>query len=321
MVFTFIDLFAGIGGIRSAFERVGCKCVFCSEIDKFACETYYENFGERPAGDIRQIHEDEIPDHDITTAGFPCQPFSLSGVSKRNSLGRPHGLECKERGDLFFEIVKIIRAKKPKAFFLENVKHLKFHNHGKTFGRIKKDLEKAGYDVYAEVVDASKVVPQHRERIYIVGFRDDLNIEFEFPEFEDLEPVLKDILEPEVDPKYTLSGKLWNYLKEYRQRQREKGNGFGYKLADSGGISRTLSSRYYKDGSEILIPQEGKNPRKVTPRECARLMGFPDTFRILVSDTQAYKQFGNSVVIPIVERIGTEMANCLYARSPLSPTA
>lgn len=320
MSVTFIDLFAGIGGMRFAFERAGCVCIFSSEIDKFACETYSKNFGDSPAGDIQKIDEEEIPDHDITLAGFPCQPFSLSGVSKRNSLGRPHGLECEKKGQLFLKIFIILKIKKPKAFLLENVKHLRFHNKGKTFGIIKDYLEEAGYDVYAEVIDASSAVPQHRERIYIVGFRKDMNIKFNFPKFQDSKPFLKDILEAEVDPKYTLSDKLWEYLRNYREKHKKRGNGFGYSLTHPNGITRTLSSRYYKDGSEILIPQEGKNPRRLTPRECARLMGFPDNYQIPVSDTQAYKQFGNSVAVPIVEKIAWKIVECLRLNGSSSQT-
>lgn len=310
MLLTFFDLFAGIGGIRLAFNRAGGLCVFSSEIDKFASETYYENFRESPKGDIRKIDEHEIPDHDILTAGFPCQPFSLSGVSKRISLGRQHGFKCEEKGHLFFDVTRILNAKQPKAFMLENVKHLKFHNKGRTFETMRNHLEKAGYNIHAKVIDASSVVPQHRERIYIVGFRNDLNARFSFPEFQDFKPILQDILEHSVSHKYTLSDKLWDYLQNYAKMQKKKGNGFGYGMADPERITRTLSSRYYKDGSEILIPQKGKNPRRLTPRECARLMGFPDTFKIPVSDTQAYRQFGNSVVVPIVERIARKMIQC-----------
>jgi len=311
MTFTFADFFAGIGGTRLAFERAGFKCVFSSEVDKFACETYHENFGDWPLGDIMKIELDEIPEHDVFVAGFPCQPFSLSGVSKRKSLDRPHGFQCKEKGHLFFRIVEILRIKKPSAFLLENVKHLRTHNNGRTFATIQNCLESLGYNVFAEVIDASALVPQHRERIYIIGFRKDLPIRFCFPEIPPKKPKLREILEPHPNAKYTLSDKLWTYLKIYREKQRERGNGFGYGLANIEGQSRTLSARYYKDGAEILIPQEDQNPRRLTPRECARIMGFPDTFKIPVSDTQAYKQFGNTVVVPIVERIAWKIAECL----------
>ena len=319
MLFRFIDLFAGIGGTRLAFERAGGSCIFSSEIDKFSRQTYYENFNDMPSGDIMKINEDSIPEHKILTAGFPCQPFSLSGVSKRNSLDRPHGFECEEKGLLFFKIVDILKAKQPESFLLENVKHLLSHDKGKTFRKITDCLENTGYDVKAQVIDARAMVPQHRERVYIVGFRQDLNIKFKFPHIPYLRPKLKYILEERINPKYTLSDKLWKYLQNYRKKQREKGNGFGYSIADLEGVTRTLSARYYKDGAEILIPQEGKNPRKLTPRECARLMGFPDTFKIPVSNTQAYKQFGNSVVVPVVEIIAWAMVECLYKDAVLSP--
>jgi len=312
---TFIDLFAGIGGTRQAFENVGCKCVFSSEIDPFARKTYFENYGEMPAGDITKIPSSEIPDHDILLAGFPCQPFSISGVSKRNSLGMPHGFKDCTKGTLFFEIARILEDKRPRAFLLENVKHLKNHDRGRTFKIIMRTLEdELGYTVYHKVINSAKVVPQNRERIFIVGF--DRPIKFEFPEYPDLKPKVRDILEQDVDEKYTLSDRLWNYLQEYKIKHRRKGNGFGYGLVDLDGVTRTLSARYYKDGSEILIPQEGKNPRRLTPRECARLMGFPESFKIVVSDTQAYKQFGNSVVIPVVEKIAERMVKCLTMQTP-----
>lgn len=319
MLFRFIDLFAGIGGTRLAFERVGGTCIFSSEINKFSRQTYYANYSDMPSGDIIEIQEDCIPEHEILTAGFPCQPFSLSGVSKRNSLERPHGFECEEKGHLFFKIVDILKVKQPESFLLENVKHLMSHNKGKTFSTIIDCLENAGYDLKAQIIDARAMVPQHRERVYIIGFSRDLNIKFKFPYIPYLRPKLKYILEEETDPKYTLSDKLWKYLQNYKQRQREKGNGFGYSIADLEGITRTLSARYWKDGAEILIPQEGKNPRKLTPRECARLMGFPDSFKIPVSDTQAYKQFGNSIVVPVVEILAWAMVECLFKDGVLSP--
>jgi len=308
--FNFIDLFAGIGGMRIAFERVGGKCVFSSEINKFACKTYFVNFGEMPKGDIREINEKEIPDHDILLAGFPCQPFSISGVSKRKSLNMPHGFMDKTKGTLIFEITRILEARKPKAFLLENAKHLKHHDGGRTYRVMRETLDELGYDIYAKVVDSRFIVPQHRERIFVIGFRE--RPPFKFPEFEDRKPWLRDILEKEVDSKYTLTDNMWDWLRKYAAKHRKKGNGFGYSLADLDGIARTLSARYYKDGSEILVPQEGENPRRLTPRECARLMGFPDSFRIPVSDTQAYQQFGNSVVVPIVETIAEAMVECLF---------
>ena len=319
MLFRFADLFAGIGGTRLALESVGGTCVFSSEIDKFSRQTYYKNFSDWPSGDIIKINEESIPEHNILSAGFPCQPFSLSGVSKRNSLNRPHGFNCKEKGQLFIKIVDILAVKQPEAFLLENVKHLISHNKGKTFRIITDHLENAGYNVEAQIIDARAMVPQHRERVFIVGFRKDLGIKFSFPYIPYLKPKLKNILEKEVDPKYTLSNKLWKYLQDYRKKHREKGNGFGYSIADLEGITRTLSARYWRDGAEILIPQEGKNPRKLTPRECARLMGFPNTFKIPVSDTQAYRQFGNSLVVPVVEIIAWAMVECLFNSEILSP--
>jgi len=317
MSFKFIDLFAGIGGTRQAFEAFGGKCIFSSEIDEFACKTYFENFNEIPAGDITKINLDEIPKHDVLIAGFPCQPFSLAGVSKRNSLGRPHGLDCEDKDNLFYKIIEILKKKEPKAFFLENVKHLYFHDKGQTYQIIKKQLNDAGYDVCEKIIDASFVVPQHRERIYIVGFKKELKIKFTFPTFSDSNPQLRKILESKVEEKYTLSDKLWTYLQSYKQKQKDKGNGFGYGMANLDGITRTLSSRYYKDGAEILIPQNNKNPRRLTPRECARIMGFSDNFKMPVSDHQAYRQLGNSVVVPIVKKIAGRMIIYLYKNDPL----
>jgi DNA (cytosine-5)-methyltransferase 1 len=307
----FIDLFAGIGGTRIAFEKAGCKCVFSSEWDKFAQITYEKNFGEKPSGDIRKIRSSVIPDHDILVAGFPCQPFSISGVSKKNALGRPHGFDDPTQGTLFFEIKRILKDKKPQSFLLENVKNLRSHNKKNTFKVIIDTLEKElGYKVYYKVLDAVDYVPQHRERIFIVGFRKPL--EFHFPDTETkTKPKFKDILENNVDKKYTLSDHLWDYLQKYAKKHREKGNGFGFGLTDLEGYSRTLSARYYKDGSEILIAQNGNNPRRLTPRECARLMGFPESFIIPVSDTQAYKQFGNSIVSPLVFDITNEIVKAL----------
>ena len=320
MTFTFIDLFAGIGGTRLAFERAGCECVFSSEIDKYAQQTYFENFDEIPAGDIKLIYEHDIPDHDILLAGFPCQPFSISGVSKRNSLGYAHGFRDRVKGTLFFDIARILEAKRPKAFMLENVKHLKGHDKGRTYKIIKDTLVKdLGYFVYDKVISSHYVVPQKRERIFIVGFTEPLS--FDFPEYEDKKLKLRDILEQDVDPKYTLSDHLWQYLQNYKEKHRRKGHGFGYGLPDLDGITRTLSARYYKDGSEILIDQgEQKNPRRLTPRECARLMGFPASFKIPVSDTQAYKQFGNSIVVPLIEEIAKAMVGCLEGKRLSSQT-
>jgi len=309
--FRFIDLFAGIGGFRIAFTACGGECVMSSEWDKYAQMTYEANFGVVPEGDITKISEDSIPDHDILTAGFPCQPFSIAGVTKHNALGNKHGLLHPTQGTLFFDVVRILKRKRPEAFLLENVKNLKSHDRGRTFQIIEQTLRKElGYHVYHAILDARTVVPQHRERIYIVGFREPLD--FDFPILPDLKPKFRDILEDEVDEKYTLSDHLWSYLQEYAEKHRSKGNGFGYGLTDLDGIARTLSARYYKDGAEILVPQLNKNPRRLTPRECARLMGYPDSYRIVCSDTRAYKQFGNSVVVPVVKYVAQEIVHTLY---------
>ena len=304
---TFIDLFAGIGGMRIAFEEVGGHCVYSNEWNKYSQQTYFANFGEQPEGDITKVDEASIPDHDILVAGFPCQPFSIAGVSKKNSLGRATGFEDKTQGTLFFDVCRIIKAKRPKAFLLENVKNLCSHDKGRTFKIILEALEGLNYKVFYAVLDGQNYVPQHRERIVIVGFDcvrygDEMDFEFNLTP-KSPKPAIRDILEAEVDEKYTLSDKLWNYLQNYAEKHRKAGNGFGYGIAPMDGISRTISARYYKDGSEILIEQEGKNPRRLTPRECARLQGFPDSFRIPVSDTQAYKQFGNSVVVPLMKDV------------------
>lgn len=302
-----IDLFAGIGGIRLGFERAGFECIWSSEWDKHCKDTYWENFKEMPEGDITKINEKMIPKFDVLCAGFPCQPFSIAGVSKKNSLGRAHGFKDKTQGTLFFDIARIIAHHKPRAFLLENVKNLKHHDSGRTFKVIMETLEKdLGYNVFAEVISARKLVPQNRNRIYIVGFRDK-NVRFRFPDIADESPKVRNILEKDVGDKYTLSDNLWNYLKAYKEKHTKKGHGFGFGLIDPEGIARTLSARYYKDGSEILVPQKGKNPRRLTPRECARLQGFPEEFKIPVSDTQAYKQFGNAVAVPVIERIAVEM--------------
>lgn len=308
--FTFIDLFAGIGGMRLGFEKNGGKCVFSSEWDKFSQQTYYENFGDIPWGDITLIDEEEIPDHDILVAGFPCQPFSIAGVSKKNSLGREHGFLDKTQGTLFFDIVRILKHKRPKTFLLENVKNLTTHDKKRTFKVIKETLEGLGYNIYYQVINGKHYVPQNRERIYIVGMDQQVYGKeeiFKFPEVSEANHIVGDILENIVDEKYTLTDRQWDYLKRYKEKHQAKGNGFGYGLAPLDGITRTLSARYYKDGSEILIPQENRNPRRLTPRECARLQGFPDTFKIVVSNTQAYRQFGNSVVVPLIEDIAKQI--------------
>jgi DNA (cytosine-5)-methyltransferase 1 len=313
--FTFIDLFAGIGGIRLAYQNLGGKCVFTSEWDMYSKRTYDANFGEIPFGDITKIDADEIPDHDILLGGFPCQPFSIAGVSKKNALGRVHGFLDETQGTLFFDVARIIKKKMPKAFMLENVKNLVSHDKGKTFNVIKETLKELDYSIHFKVLDGQFFVPQHRERIIIVGFNNKVfkNEEtFIFPKMGEKKYALKEILEKKVDSKYTLSDKLWNYLQEYAKKHKAKGNGFGFGLADLSGITRTMSARYYKDGAEILIPQEGKNPRRLTPRECARLQGFPDNFLIPVSDNQAYKQFGNSVVTPLIQAVGENIIKEIF---------
>jgi len=305
--FTFIDLFAGIGGMRLAFENAGGHCVYSNEWDKYSQQTYFANFGEQPDGDITKVDADTIPNHDIMVAGFPCQPFSIAGISKKKSLGRATGFEDKTQGTLFFDVCRILKAKRPKAFMLENVKNLRSHDRGRTFRVIRESLEELNYQVFDAILDGQNFVPQHRERILIIGFdreRYGNDIDFDFNITPVMpKPVMRDILDSEVDPKYTLSDKLWSYLQGYADKHKAAGNGFGFGIADPGGISRTLSARYYKDGSEILIEQEGKNPRRLTPRECARLQGFPEDFKITVSDTQAYKQFGNSVVVPLMSAV------------------
>lgn len=311
--FTFIDLFAGIGGMRLAFEEAGGECVYSNEWNKFSQQTYMANFGDMPDGDITQVNADDIPEHDILVAGFPCQPFSIAGVSKKNSLGRATGFADKTQGTLFFDVCRILEAKRPKAFMLENVKNLCSHDKGKTFKVITESLNELGYEVFYKVIDGQVFVPQHRERIIIVGFdRERYGSYFDF-EFDIIpkepKPVMADILEKNVDDKYTLSDKLWTYLQNYAAKHKAAGNGFGYGIAPLDGVSRTLSARYYKDGSEVLIEQDGKNPRKLTPRECARLQGFPDSFVIPVSDTQAYRQFGNSVVVPLMAAIAKLVVN------------
>ncbi len=324
--FTFIDLFAGIGGIRLGFEAHGGHCVFTSEWNTFSQKTYLANFPQDNqhifVGDITQVDESDVPDHDVLLAGFPCQPFSIAGVSKKNALGRPHGFECATQGTLFFDVARIIAAKQPKAFLLENVKNLLSHDKGNTFKVVLQTLrDELDYDVHYKVIDGQRFVPQHRERIIIVGFRDKTDFSWDDLDLPTQSPRLASILHPQdsseapeepyttgeqaiINPKYTLTPKLWAYLQAYAEKHRAAGNGFGFGLVTGDSVARTLSARYYKDGSEILVSQgDGKRPRRLTPRECARLMGFPDSFKILVSDTQAYRQFGNSVVMPVMREI------------------
>ena len=320
--FTFIDLFAGIGGFRSALTFLGGKCVFTNEWNKYALTTYKHWYGSDliNSEDIRTIDHSSIPSHDILCAGFPCQPFSLAGVSKKNALGRKHGFDDVEQGNLFDCIMKIVDIKRPPILFLENVKNLKSHDKGKTWKYIETSIKDRGYEIFSKVLDSSHWVPQHRERIFIVcfdrsRFLDNRDINFAFPDLPTRrEYNLQSILEKQPNKKYMLSDKLWNYLKDYAAKHRAKGNGFGYGLADSNGITRTMSARYYKDGAEILIRQEGwRNPRRLTPNEAKYLMGFDNKYALcfghengfpqIVSDTQAYKQFGNSVVPLVIEQI------------------
>ena len=347
--FTFIDLFAGIGGLRRGFDAIGGRCVFTSEWNRYAQQTYLANYHDGEdhvmAGDITEVEAADIPEHDLLLAGFPCQPFSIAGVSKKNALGREHGFRCEAQGTLFFDVARIIEHHRPRAFVLENVKNLVNHDRGKTFEVIRRTLkEELGYHISWRVLDAKSLVPQHRERIFITGFRERL------PGF-DLDklilpdpltgPKLSTILHPEdgteqsdkhytqrrglVDDKYTLSDKLWAYLQAYAEKHRAKGNGFGFGLCGPDDVARTLSARYYKDGSEILIRRSSGNPRRLTPRECARLMGFDkpgeSQFQIPVSDTQAYRQFGNAVVVPVVEAVARHMEPHLKGGQKNSKTA
>lgn len=315
--FTFIDLFAGIGGLRIGLERAGGRCLFSCEWDPKCQKTYSSWFGEVPAGDIREYSENrlaEIPDHDLLAAGFPCQPFSIAGVSKKKSLGRSHGFLDKAQGTLFFNLATIIEAKRPAVLLLENVKNLRSHDKGRTWQVIRTTLEDLGYVIFDRVLDAAGWVPQHRERVFIVGFDrsrfgDDIPFEFPAPPTGPA-PRLRDILESEVDSRYRLSDHLWKYLQDYAEKHRKKGNGFGFGMANLDGVTRTLSARYFKDGSEILIPGRG-NPRRLTPREAARLMGFPEELPIVVSDTQAYKQFGNSVVPKVAEAVAQSIGRVM----------
>ncbi|ALG69405.2 DNA cytosine methyltransferase [Beggiatoa leptomitoformis] len=307
-VYKVIDLFAGIGGIRTGFQQAFkeyAQFVFSSEIDKFSAQSYQANYGESPVGDITLINETEIPQFDVLLAGFPCQPFSHAGLKK--------GFED-VRGTLFFDIVRIVKHHQPKVVFLENVKGFKNHDKGNTFRVVKNTLNELGYIVYAEVLNAKDFgVPQNRERIYIIGFREPLD--FEFPTPPKCKVKLGDILEANVDEKYTLSDKLWDGHQRRKLEHLQKGNGFGYSLFDANSAyTSTISARYYKDGSEILIAQQGKNPRKLTPREACRLQGFPEDFMIVVSDTQAYRQFGNSVCVPVIRALAEAIFNVLLQK-------
>lgn len=308
--FTFIDLFAGIGGMRTAFEDFGGECVFTSEWDKFAQQTYFANFRDQPEGDITQISEKTIPKHDVLLAGFPCQPFSHAGLKR--------GFED-SRGTLFFDVARIIKYRKPSMILLENVKGFARHDKGNTMGVVSKILDELGYNVFHKVLNARDFgLPQNRERVFIVGINRGKigDSDFNFPNPLGIPTRLGDILDSRVDQKYTLSNKLWSGHKRRRREHERKGNGFGYSLFDrQSPYTSTISARYYKDGSEILISQKAKNPRKLTPREAARLQGFPENFIIPVSDVQAYKQFGNSVAIPVVTAVAKKMTQVLFSMS------
>ncbi len=345
--FTFIDLFAGIGGLRRGFESIGGKCVFTSEWDKYSQKTYAANFPDDDHeinGDITKVDVEDIPPHDVLLAGFPCQPFSIAGVSKKNALGRAHGFEDKTQGTLFFDVARIIKHHRPAAFLLENVRNLVGHDKGKTFQTIRDVLTKElGYTVDFRVIDGRYWTPQHRERIFIAGFREDQAFRFADMKMPDAAPKLEVILHPgdgsevpdqrftvgnsgRVADKYTLTDHLWNYLQRYKEKHQAAGNGFGFGLVGPNDVARTLSARYYKDGSEILVKQEGKSaPRRLTPRECARLMGFDSAqgndFIIPVSDTQAYRQFGNSVVVPAVKAVAEHMKPHLFRALGKTPRA
>ena len=333
--FRFIDLFAGIGGLRLGFEAIGGQCVFTSEWDRWSNETYRKNFADGPGhlmvGDIKPYGANPslIPGHDILLAGFPCQPFSLAGVSKKNSLGRAHGFDDVKQGNLFFDIEAILRHHRPAAFLLENVKHLQRHDKGRTFEVIRRTLEDdLGYAIDWRIVSSEPWVPQKRERIFIAGFRKDVGFSFDgfdamIPPQEEW-PTLFSVLQShnEVDAKYTLTPRLWQYLQDYRAKHEAAGNGFGYSMFGPGDVTRTLSARYHKDGSEILVAQKGTRPRRLTPTECARLMGFEygdRKWKIPVSDTQAYRQFGNAVVVPAVEAVARYMAPSIIKMLEVAP--
>jgi DNA (cytosine-5)-methyltransferase 1 len=337
--FRFVDLFAGIGGIRLGLERAGGECVYSVEIDRHARRTYEANFGRCEAMDIRDVRPEDLPAYDVLAAGFPCQPFSIAGVSKKLSLGREHGFADKTSGNLFFEIVRLAEATSPPILFLENVKNLRSHDRGNTFRVILGELDRLGYEVTHDIIDARSWVPQHRERTFIMGLNRARfhGTKFEFPPLPGTsQPVMRDVLDSWFDQKYVLTEHLWEYLQEYSRKHRAAGNGFGFGLVTGNDVSRTLSARYYKDGSEILVDTAGKRPRRLTPVECARLMGYPDPYQVApatplsdiaplpnrfvipVSDTQAYKQFGNSVVVPVVEHLGRAVAERLTPTASLA---
>ena len=327
--YRFIDVFAGIGGFRFGFEPKGGLCVWSCEINSHSRKTYCHNHDEKEEDifpDVRDATPSDVPDHDILIAGFACQPFSIAGVSKYNSMQIPHGFADETRGTLFFHIVRLLATHRPKAFLLENVPHLVNHDRGNTFATVQNLLaDELGYHISHRVLDARPYVPQNRRRIFIAGHQ-----EKDHPGMYDVQiadeetaPNLVDIIHPadgsenpehpytvgpnaEPDQRYTLGDGTWNTLLRHRAKHENEGNGFGYSIADLSGPARTLTARYGKDGQEILIFQEGKNPRKLTPRECSRLMGMPHLV-IPVSDTQAYRQLGNSVVPPLVEAIAEQV--------------
>ena len=342
VAFRFIDLFAGIGGMRKGFEAAGGRCVFASEWNKFAQQTYRANYcpvldDHTIAGDITQVDADDVPEHDLLLAGFPCQPFSIAGVSKKNALGKKHGFQCEAQGTLFFEIARILERHRPTAFLLENVKNLLGHDQGRTFEVIQRTLDELGYNVTYRVFNAKGFVPQHRERIFVAGFAEERGFDLASVPTPSASngPKLRTVLHPEdgteprdnpytdkhgrVSDRYTLGDHLWEYLQAYAEKHRKKGNGFGFGLVGPDDVARTISARYYKDGAEVLIRQQGRNPRRLTPRECSRLMGFDQpkqaSFKIPVSDTQAYRQFGNAVVVPVVGHIARHMVRHLVPSS------
>lgn len=317
--FKFIDLFAGIGGFRIALQELGGKCVFSSEIDNAVKQTYAANFGEFPFGDIRDFTDIKIsdkqlnrliPDHNILAAGFPCQPFSLAGVSARTSLGQDHGFLDEVKGTLFFDIARIVKVKQPDIVFLENVKNFQGHEGGKTFKTVQNTMKDLGYKLFSTTINAEKLVPQSRQRFYMICFRENI-LDFKFPDFEGESKKLKDYLEENVSEDFTISDKLWIGHQNRTKRNLERGTGFTAHLADLNKPSKTLVARYGKDGKECLIPQEGKNPRKLTPRECARLQGFPENFILPTSNAAAYHQFGNSVSVPVIKAIAEKFLEYL----------
>jgi DNA (cytosine-5)-methyltransferase 1 len=311
---SFADFCCGIGGIRTAFQNQGVVCSFSNDNDKNCQKTYTDNFGNDNfvLCDIKILNTDTIPSFDILSAGFPCQPFSNCGIPTRRFFGKPSGLDDEEQGKIFFELMRILKNKKPKAFFLENVPNLMTIDEGNTFKIIRRNIESLGYSFYYKIITSDKLLPQTRKRLYMVGFNDS-DYRFEFPQIQDIHPNINNILEKSIPDKYTISDHQWEYYKKHKQTNKERGNGFGYNLIDleTDTHTGTLTKHYHKGGFEIFLKQESKNPRMLTPRECARLQGFPDSFKITVSNTEAYKQFGNSVAIPIVELIAKQIVRTL----------